>query len=238
MENKPSESKPSENNPFRVLIPLLLIGVPAALWVSADWSTMFDKPAGAPAAAIPGSPGATADSAAAPGSPAASLVPTGAPVPDKGAAVPPTPADRSDRPAFQDLAEVLRFDVTAAWILGRWPWVSAGLAQLDLQGYRVPVLTGAGEDDVAGALTYYFNARQQVQRITFYGTTGDPDKLIRLLAARFHFGRHLTNNPGLFRYEVAEPKGPAQSYLEIRLVRPSEPAQRFDVSLVIERPEG
>ena len=148
------------------------------------------------------------------------------------------PSHPADQPGFQDLAEVLRFDITAAWILARWPWVSAGLAQLDLQGYRVPVVTGAGEDGVAGALTYYFNSRQQAQRITFYGTTGDPDKLIRLLASRFHFGRHLSNNPGLFRYEVAEPKGPAKSYLEIRLVRPSVSAQRFDVSLVIERPEG
>ena len=73
------------------------------------------------------------------------------------------------------------------------------------------MLTGTAEDDLAGAMTYYFDPRQKVQRITFQGTTGDPGKLIRLLTEQFRFGRHLTNNPGLFRYEVAEPKGPPKA---------------------------
>lgn len=73
----------------------------------------------------------------------------------------------------RDLAEVFRFDVTTDWILRHWPRVSTGLAQLQLQGYRVPLVTGTGEADLAGSLTYYFNARQKVQRITFCGTTGD-----------------------------------------------------------------
>ncbi len=222
-----------------MLTPLLLVAVPAAMLVSADWSSMFDH-SGPPTAAINGPAGAGSDPLAASGSLAATSKPAattgpGGVSPGRGRPDPHSPDGPTE---CQDLEEVLRFDVTAAWVLGRWSCVSAGLAQLDLQGYRVPIVSGVAEDDVAGALTYYFSSRQQVQRITFYGTTGDPDKLIRLLAARFQFGRRLTDNPGLFRYEVAEPKGPPKSYLDIRLVRPEVPARRFEVSLVIERPEG
>jgi len=56
-------------------------------------------------------------------------------------------------------------------VISRWPRVSAGLAELQLQGYRVPLVSGTTANDLAGALTYYFNSRQQVQRITFQGTT-------------------------------------------------------------------
>jgi hypothetical protein len=99
------------------------------------------------------------------------------------------------------------------------------------------LVSGTREDDLAGALTYYFDARQRVQRITFLGSTGDADKLIGLLAGRFRFGRRLTNHPGLFRYEVPETKGPAKSFLELRLARPTDAYHRFDVKLALERPE-
>jgi len=224
------------NKPVFMLIFLLVIGVPAAFLVSADWSSVF-KSSGAPTAAIPADPGATVDSPAAPGSLTSPPATTGTSAAETGGLVPPIPGHAPDAATFQDLAEVLRFDITPGWILSRWPWVSAGLAQLDLQGYRVPVLTGASQEDLAGAMTYYFNPRQKVQRITFQGTTGDPGKLIRLVTEKFRFGRRLTNNPGLFRYEVAEPKGPPKSYLDIRLVRPTDPAHRFEVSLVVETPE-
>lgn len=228
------------SKPVLTLVFLLAIGVPAAFLACADWSSVF-KPADAPTAAIagypPGAPGATGDLPGAPHSPVSSPMTAGRAASDKGEAAPLALEGGPGGPAFQDLPEILRFDVTPGWIISRWPWVSAGLAQLDLQGYRVPVVTGAGEDDLAGALTYYFNPRQQVQRITFRGTTGDPGPLIRLLASRFRFGRRLTNDPGLFRYEVAEPSGPAKSYLDIRLLRPTHPAHRFEVSLVVERPK-
>ena len=64
---------------------------------------------------------------------------------------------------------------------------STGLTYLQLQGYRVPLVTGTTLADVAGSLTYYFNAQQRVQRITFRGTTGDPSVLATLLAQRLSF---------------------------------------------------
>jgi len=87
-----------------------------------------------------------------------------------------------------------------------------------LQGYRVPLLTGTREDDLAGAVTYYFNPRQEVQRITFRGTTGNANRLIQYLAAQFGFCHRPTNDPGLFLYVVPEEgsRGGVKSYLWIR----------------------
>lgn len=138
-----------------------------------------------------------------------------------------------------DLAEVLRFDITPHWIMRRWPRVSTGLAELPLQGYRVPLVTGTAETDVAGSLTYYFNAQQQVQRITFHGTSGDVRNLVGALTARYRFARKLTNDPGLFVYEAPSPSGKSTGRLKITttgVFKASEPYQRFQIELSMERP--
>lgn len=154
-----------------------------------------------------------------------------------GSAAGPILGIAGEPPARIDLAEVLRFDVTPDWVMQRWPWVSAGLSQLPLQGYRVPLVTGTAPEDVAGALTYYFNAHQRAERITLEGTTGDPSGLLKVLIGRYGFGRRLTNDPGLFRYEVPVPRGPVKSYLDIRLVQPNDPHRRYQIELVIVRPD-
>lgn len=147
------------------------------------------------------------------------------------------PRRPGDTPTEVDLADVFRFDVTPGWVMQRWPWISAGLSQLRLQGYRVPLVSGAAYDDLAGSLTYYFNAQQRVQRITFQGNTGDPNKLLRLLISRYGFGRRLTNDPGLFRYEVPQARGDAASFLNVRLGQPNDPYRRYQLDLTIQRPE-
>jgi hypothetical protein len=139
----------------------------------------------------------------------------------------------------RDLGEVFRFDVTPGWVLNRWPRVSTGLAQIQFQGYRVPLVTGTSEADLAGILTYYFNAHQQVERITFKGTTGDLRNLVDLLTTRYHFARRLINDPGLLLYEAVKADGQPAGSLRARsatIVTTADPYHRFDLDLVIERP--
>jgi len=138
------------------------------------------------------------------------------------------------------LDEVLRFDATVDWIMRRWPRVSTGMPHPQLQGYRVSLVSGTNLGDVAGSLTYFFNARQQVQRITLRGTTGDPGALASLLASRFHFVRRLTNDPGLVCYESVDSHNRTNGTLKIRTahtIDASRPYTRFEVDLVIDRPE-
>jgi len=145
----------------------------------------------------------------------------------------------TDNVPIYELEQVLRFDVTTGWVMRCWPRVSTGLAQLQLQGLRVPLVTGTAEDDLAGALTYYFNPQQHVQRITFHGTTGNSQKLVRLVRGRYGLARRITNDAGLFLYETAESGGSTGSVLKIRpgrVIAASNPLRRFEVSLTLERP--
>lgn len=149
---------------------------------------------------------------------------------------PATP--QNTRMPTPSLAEVLRLDITVEWILQRWPRVATGLPELQLQGYRVPLVSGTSTADVAGSLTYYFNARQQVQRITFCGTTGDPTVLANILGSRYGFTRRLTNDPGMIVYEAVDANNHQIGSLKIRsasVVSASQPRTRFMVDLVIDR---
>ena len=111
----------------------------------------------------------------------------------------------------------------------RWPRVSTGLDQLQLQGFRVPLVTGAAETDLAGSLTYYFNAQQQPQRIVFHGNSGDPSHLVALVSDRYHLARRQVNEPALTIYEAVGPDGQIKSMLRIQtaaVVRANEPQRR------------
>ena len=146
-----------------------------------------------------------------------------------------------DAMPMPSLAEVLRFDATVPWVMQRWPRVSTGLPHLQLQGYRVPLVTGTSIADLAGSLTYYFNVRQRVQRITLRGTTGDPRALVALLTNRYRFTRRLTNDPGMVLYEAVDSGNQPVGTAKIRsasVVKANQPYTRFEVDLVMDRPEG
>jgi hypothetical protein len=136
-----------------------------------------------------------------------------------------------------DLNTVMNFTVTPAWVLQQWPRVSASLAELDFHGYRVPLVTGTREDDLAGSLTYYFDRDQRVARITFYGSTGDPRKLITLVTGRYGFVQDATDDPAVVVFDVKWNKKP-YSILRLRpvkIVRANDPRARYDVELSIQR---
>jgi len=140
--------------------------------------------------------------------------------------------------ATNDLAEVLNFDGTPAWVMARWPRVTAGLSELDLQGYRVPLVTGTGVDDLAGSLTYYFDKTQHIKFITFRGTTGNPHKIVGLVMARYRLTQQATDDPSLLLYQLKW-NGKPQSELRIRpahVVRAAQPNARYQVELALMRP--
>ncbi len=142
--------------------------------------------------------------------------------------------------AARDFHDIFRFDVTTAWVLAQWPRVSTRLADLEMQGYRAPLVTGTREDDLAGSLTYYFNPQQRVQRITFFGTTGDSRRLVAMLSQKHQFVRQLTDDPSLFLYRVRQ-GNKVTSELRIRpakVVNATSPHARFEVALLIERPRS
>jgi hypothetical protein len=207
----------------------MLVGLGAMLPLVIHYMVGRNKPA-SPTAVSP--PAATA--ASIPGGAAT----TGAPLP--GASEPAPASCSSDGTPICALAEVLRFDLTPDGITRRWPRVSTGLGQLQLQGYRVTLVTGTTPTDLAGALTYYFTSQQRLQRITFHGTTGDASGLANFVMTQFHLTRRLANDPGLIIYEGVSPDNRPASALRVRatpVVKAADTFHRYDLELVLERPE-
>jgi hypothetical protein len=131
--------------------------------------------------------------------------------------------------------EVIRFDATPDWITQRWPRVTASTHELNLQGFRVPLVTGTDQTDLAGSLTYYFNHQRYVEKITFMGTTGDYRRLLGMLTTHYGFVSRPTNTPGVILFEVPS----SESYLWVRpadVLRADQPLKQFEVSLVLQRP--
>lgn len=143
-------------------------------------------------------------------------------------------------PPAVDMSEVFRFDVGMDWLITRWPHVSTKLADTDLQGYRVPLVTGLREDDLAGSLTYYFDKNQRVRKITFEGSTGDATRVVQLVTSQFDLQRETDQDAGLFAYRDRW-SGDVLSYLHVRpaaVVRADDPYRRFHVSMMLQKDDS
>ena len=139
---------------------------------------------------------------------------------------------------FNNFGEIFHFDVTTAWILGRWPRVISGGHGANLHAYRVPLVTGTRDTDLAGSLTYCFNPRQQLEQIHFQGSNGDARPLVAYLTERHGFVHQRTNDPGEYVYQVRR-DGRVASQLRITtepVVEAAASTSRFRVELSMERP--
>lgn len=160
------------------------VAVPYVATNAPEWAEQIRKPA----ATAPASPAAAAPKATAAAPAGANLTaPAAAPAsPFAQASTPLLPASTPRTSAMTyALPEVLRFDITKDWVYQRWDRKSTALADLDLFGVRVPLVSGTQVYDIAGSLTYFFGADGRVKRISFRGWTGDTSQLAMLLHQRF-----------------------------------------------------
>jgi len=141
-----------------------------------------------------------------------------------------------EAPRTNELPAVLRFDITPDWVTHRWSRVSTVRSLAQLEGLRVPLVTGTEIDDLAGSLTYYFDKQRRVQRISFHGQTGDERKLIAAVSDQFGMRAEPTLGVGMY---VARWNARPTSALRIAyapVVRSQHPHQRLQVALEINRP--
>jgi hypothetical protein len=211
---------------FFLSVMMSAVGVPYLLSASSDWWTALKGRFASTARSTEGAAAATGQTL--PPSPGGVPLAPG-PVATKG------PIEGYGR---YNLIEVLDFDGTPEWVMARWPRVTVGLAELDMQGYRMPLVTGTGEEDLAGSLTYYFDRTRRVKLVHFRGMTGNPRKLITLMTQRYGFAAQPSGDPNLLLYQVKW-NGKPTSELRIRtaqVLRASEPNARYQVELAMKRP--
>jgi hypothetical protein len=129
------------------------------------------------------------------------------------------------------LSEVLRFDITPGWVLQRFPRVSTVLAELQLDGLRVPLVTGSTPSDLAGTLTYYFDRYQRLQRVKLHGVTGDPNRCVAELQRYYKFQQEPALGGGLYMLKW---NGQPASVLHLApapVIYADAPYSRFNVFL-------
>ena len=163
------------------------VGVPYVASNAPEWSQQIrgaatgavqpGAPAGAPGVVEVGAQAAPALHT----TPASALT---APLQGAGAAIYPNQAPLEGTPTYS-LGDVLRMDISKEWVYQRWPRKSTALADLDLYGVRVPLVTGTQLNDIAGSLTYYFGIDGRVRRISFRGRTGDTTQIASIVHQRF-----------------------------------------------------
>lgn len=138
------------------------------------------------------------------------------------------------RPHGPSIEEAFRFDVTPAWVASRWQRVTTVLGEPEQLGMRVALVSGTRPDDVAGSLTYYFDAHHRLQRLTFAGTTGDARRL--LLCVVTPHGLKSQPTTGAAHYIAGDPQKPT-SQVQVRhmpVLDASAPA-RVEVAIDLQR---
>jgi len=132
-----------------------------------------------------------------------------------------------------DPASLFRFDINKQWIMQRWDRVSTCPGDSGLHGLRVPLVTGTSSWDLHGSMTWYFDSRHQLQRITYRGWTGDASRLVQLLGSQYglkpqptHWaGLYLSNRGGLLMQHPA-------------VIDKANPMQQLALILEINNPKG
>jgi hypothetical protein len=156
------------------------------------------------------------------------------------AAIPGSPASNGPSiagPRAQSLPEIFRFDIHSAWIMNTWGRVSTGLIEQDLEGMRVTVISGTGQHDIAGSLTYYFDRQYQVQRIHFSGFSPDPRQLVEFITRQFGLQPEPLLGAGLFLRRDGDRLTSAMRVQHASVVRASSPNQRYAIALELNRPD-
>lgn len=148
----------------------------------------------------------------------------------------PSPLPLAGKP-IENMGDVFRFDITPEWVMARWPRVTSSLADIELSGLRVPLVTGIQLDDIAGSLTYYFDNQRRVQRITFVGTTGDAHRLASLVKQQFDLKPQPTLGIALYVRHWNRTPVSALRIMASPIIRADQPHTRLNVMLELNRPD-
>ncbi len=137
-----------------------------------------------------------------------------------------------------NLNEIFRFDINAAWVRQRWDRVSTTAGGQGLQGLRVALVTGVNTQDLFGSLTYFFDANQVPQKITFRGWTGDPNSLIQFVTQGFGFKKQPTSAAGLYIAKSWQKSTGVLFLQNASVARANHPTQQVAVLLEFNNPNG
>lgn len=136
------------------------------------------------------------------------------------------------------LEEAFHMDLTPQWVTSRWPRVSTVLGEPEQLGMRVALVSGTQPDDVAGSLTYYFDQHHKLQRITFFGLTGDERRLMATLVRTYQLKSAPTTD--VARWIAGDAANPTSSVVvrHLPIVRADATNARVEVAVDVRRADA
>lgn len=129
---------------------------------------------------------------------------------------------------LENLSEVFNFRQSATGVEQRFPKATRSKMN-GFEIYRSSVLSGHGDQDIVGAITYEFNFRGNLKRIRFKGFVVDPSKLLMTLQNDFSFQK--TDQTGA-EYRPTTFSGYSGS---LRLTNSADYKGQLDIELEISR---
>ena len=131
--------------------------------------------------------------------------------------------------SVHSLREVLRFDISPNWVMQRFPRVSTVHSNMQLDGMRVPLITGTQPTDLAGTLTYYFDSYQRLQRVNVHAVTGDPSRFVAELQHGYKFQQQPALGASLYTLEWNGKPTSLVVTTPAPIIESSSPLARFNV---------
>lgn len=152
-------------------------------------------------------------------------------VPVSGATPPPP------QKSYPTMEQVFRFDINKNWVYQHWARKSTSPTEFNLFAVRVALVTGTQSGSLAGSLTYFFNAQDQVEHISFRGHTGDARQFVQFMTSTYQL-QSVQAPVGEQLYQVAR-GGSVQSELRMRpeaILVSSAPQSSLTIELELARP--
>ncbi len=198
-----------------IVVPYVMFDEGLSKTARTEWQRFFGGNSSAPAANNGGGIGSWFQSAP---QPLANL--------DVGPALPPV-----------GLEEALRLDISPMWVTSHWSRVSTVVSETEHMGLRVALVSGTQPTDIAGSLTYYFDQRHQLQRVTFTGLTGDESRVITHLMNNYGFIPKPTVAAGLYQAPAGAGKVSQAQVNHLPVVNAAATNARVELAIELNRPQ-
>jgi hypothetical protein len=117
-------------------------------------------------------------------------------------------------PATIDLRAWLRWELPRGYLLWQHPNAAIVPTERNLVGYRIPFTTGLQPQDLTGTLTYFYDAKDQLQRMELSAASINPWPMTQWLVPQFRLQPIASQHPNL-RLAILENRDKPQSLLAV-----------------------
>jgi len=137
-------------------------------------------------------------------------------------------------PATIDLRAWLRWDLPRGYLIWQHPNAAIVPTERNLIGYRIPFTTGLQSQDLTGTLTYYFDSKDQLQRMELSAASGNPWPMTQWLLPQFRLQPIPSTHPNV-RLAILKSRDKTQSLLAVATSNASSASTPHELFLELNR---